>query len=540
MTAFSRPQLHRGRPRTVRTGPVAVGVLAALLSTLLVGPGTARAATRYGNDVSWPQCPVADGGFDLPMPRDTAEFAVVGLTFGLPFTENPCLASQVAWMRERALPTHGYTMAAFPTAEQLTTYGDDGPWSTATRAGRLANVGYAEGTFALASLASVGFEPPMVWVDVEPRSRQPWPTGTATRQAENRYVVTGLVRALADAGVAYGFYSYANGWTEITGGWRLPGIPVWATAGRRGKDAAAAMCAGPSFSGGPVQLAQWYDDVRDDDLTCPAYVHAPPVPWPPSDQGDLTGDWASDVVARGTSTGVLYIRPGTGRGTIGPRIQQPGSTWSAMNLIDTPGDLSGDGIPDVMTREGSTGYLWLYRRTAAQGWAARIRIGTGWGVMSRILGPGDLTGDGRPDVLGVQKSTGYLWLYPGTGSTTSPFSSRRKVGTGWGAMNLVVGPGDLTGDGRPDLLARQASTGRLWLYPGNGSGGWGTRVSIGTGWGVMDRLVGPGDFSGDNVPDLLARQKGRDYLWLYQGKAGGGFAPRVRVSASWQAYDLMA
>ncbi|HEU4491045.1 MAG TPA: polysaccharide deacetylase family protein [Jiangellales bacterium] len=48
-----------------------------------------------------------------------------------------------------------------------------------------------------------------------------------------------------------------------------------------------------------------------------------------------------------------------------------------------------------------------------------------------------------------------------------------------------------------DVLARDAS-GVLWLYRGNGSGGWlSPRLQVGTGWGGMTAVFGPGDFSGD-------------------------------------------
>ena len=35
------------------------------------------------------------------------------------------------------------------------------------------------------------------------------------------------MRGLRDSGYAYGFYSYTNGWQEIVGSGRLPGVPVW-------------------------------------------------------------------------------------------------------------------------------------------------------------------------------------------------------------------------------------------------------------------------------------------------------------------------
>jgi hypothetical protein len=227
-----------------------VGVMAAsarrLLTALIVGlalllsfiPAAhrAHAAPLNGHDISWPQCPTAVGGFGLPLPPASSQFVVIGLTKGLPFTENPCLASQVAWARTNGKPTQAYTMAAFPTPAQLSTSRTQGPWASGTRAGQLSNVGYAEARFAVASLTRAGFAPRVVWIDVEPRPAQPWPTATALQQRENRYLIEGLMRGLRDAGFSYGVYSFASGWASITGSWRLSGVPVWATAGcaRRG------------------------------------------------------------------------------------------------------------------------------------------------------------------------------------------------------------------------------------------------------------------------------------------------------------------
>src|SRR5690348_11719058 len=161
--------------------PRVLAFASALLAAAGAGLGAsspARAATTYGNDVSWPQCTVAQGGYGLPMPPTTAAFVVVGLTKGLPFTENPCLASEVTWASSHGVPAHAYTMAAYPTAAQLRSSSAAGPWSSSTVAGGLANVGYAEAKYAAASLTRAGFKPPVVWVDVEPRPAQPWPTGS--------------------------------------------------------------------------------------------------------------------------------------------------------------------------------------------------------------------------------------------------------------------------------------------------------------------------------------------------------------------------
>jgi hypothetical protein len=265
----------------------AMAACAALAAGCTPAPETStlpvQAAARSGNDISWPQCPTAAGGYDLPLPPDSAGFTVIGLTNGLPFTDNPCLAWQLTWASNANVPTHAYAMAAFPTAAQLRSHKAAGPWSPATRDGQLSNAGFAEATAAVATMAKSGFLPGVVWIDVEPHKPQPWPTSTPAQQRENRLVLGGLMRGLHDAGLAFGLYSFASGWASITGSWQLPGVPVWATAGQDSPAKARAKCTKPGFSGGHVYLAQWYDDARDHDVTCGPYSFAPlPIAEPPS------------------------------------------------------------------------------------------------------------------------------------------------------------------------------------------------------------------------------------------------------------------
>ena len=53
----------------------------------------------------------------------------------------------------------------------------------------------------------------------------------------------------------------------------------------------------------------------------------------------------------------------------------------------------------------------------------------------------------------------------------------------------MIGAGDVDGDGRPDLIARQRATGDLWLLPGASRLAVRTRRLIATGFGRYD-LIG--------------------------------------------------
>jgi predicted lipoprotein with Yx(FWY)xxD motif len=156
-----------------------------------------------------------------------------------------------------------------------------------------------------------------------------------------------------------------------------------------------------------------------------------------------------------------------------------GTGWNQYNVLTYPGDITGDGRPDLIARKTSTGEVFLYKGTSTGKLSARVRIATGWSGYKKIVGIGDFNGDGRGDLLAQDKSN-TLWRYDGNG--TGGFKSRVKLATNWGSSyNAVIGVGDLTGDGRPDLVSRDTG-GTVWRNSGDGKGSFGPRTKIATGW----------------------------------------------------------
>ncbi|MGC8472801.1 MAG: hypothetical protein ACP5PW_00120 [Candidatus Dormibacteria bacterium] len=109
------------------------------------------------------------------------------------------------------------------------------------------------------------------WLDVE--TANSWQSGTAGL-AMNVADLQGMVAALKGAGATtVGVYSTSYQWGQVTGGSQytagtsLAGLPDW-IPGAHNLSGAVANCQLSSFSGGPVELTQWFSRPYDSDYVC--------------------------------------------------------------------------------------------------------------------------------------------------------------------------------------------------------------------------------------------------------------------------------
>jgi stage II sporulation protein D len=251
---------------------------------------------------------------------------------------------------------------------------------------------------------------------------------------------------------------------------------------------------------------------------------------------DGHGQWGGRVLTAAIdgSNGSVAVTGATIRASFGLR-----SEWfiptNAHSAPSYPRDFSNDGKADVLAVVGSNGVLRRYAGDGAGGWKSTLAIGTGFRSFSKVFTAGAWTSDALSDVM-AQKPDGTLWLYPGT--VAGPLGAPRKVGSGWGIHNLVFPTGDFNGDGFSDLMARQPN-GLLALYPGNGAGGFaGPPRTIGSGWNTYTSVFSPGDFNGDGTSDVIARNSG-GLLYLYPGNGSGGWLPAVLIGHGWNNFSTI-
>jgi hypothetical protein len=264
----------------------------------------------------------------------------------------------------------------------------------------------------------------------------------------------------------------------------------------------------------------------------------PPPPPPPAVlrySHNFNADQAADVIAA-RSDGALLLYPGNGQGNFIGGATQIGAGWQGRDMIRHAQDFDRNGTRDVIARDPRTGDLWLYKGNGSGGFSGQTVNGAGWNVFTEIVAPGDFSGDGNPDLLAV-RSSGAMNIYPGNG--TGGFgTSYPQIGAGWQTRDQIISVGDWDGDGRNDVVAREKSNGNLWLYSGNGTGGFASQRVIGSGWGTFNAIFGPGDWNGDGANDIIARRTNGD-LYLYPGNGRGGFGSSYpKFNSGWSSLRI--
>ncbi|MFI9254667.1 FG-GAP repeat domain-containing protein [Streptomyces sp. NPDC053069] len=335
----------------------------------------------------------------------------------------------------------------------------------------------------------------------------------------------GTVHAAWSVSLGNGSYRFVAGF-RTRGGWAAPKT-LATTTGNRTVGGALAVA-------GTRPTALWYDSSA---LGGPLHaVSGTTRPLPRArDYGD---DRRADVLGLSGTTLTRYDGDAAGHLAAGSVHSGAVTTgWPAGTRFTGFGDLNGDRLNDVLAVL-PTGEARMYETPAGRLPAPASpykRTSSDWRGYDVLTTPGDLTGDGRADLLARSAATGDIYLYAGGGS--AGFAARVKIRSAWKGYTRVIGAGDLDGDGHGDVLALDGS-GELWRYNGTGTGRLADRVLVFRDWGKSYRQVlGAGDLNGDGRADLLSVDSD-GVTWLNPGTGHGGFGGRVRVGSGWTGRTL--
>jgi chitodextrinase len=254
----------------------------------------------------------------------------------------------------------------------------------------------------------------------------------------------------------------------------------------------------------------------------------PDASWKIVGVGDFSGDGRSDILWRNSSSGENYVWLMNGVAIVGQGyLRTVDLNWRVAGV----GDFSGDAKADILWRNTATGenYIQCLDGTSIA-WEGYIRsVPLGWS----IAGLGDFNGDGAADILWRNIATGENYLYPMNGIDILATEGyiRSVPGPNW----QVGAVADFNGDGRADILWRNVSTGENYLYPMNGRTVLGGEGYVRSVTDLSWQIAATADYDGDGKADLLWRNAstGANYLYPMDGttiKPTEGNLPTVALA----------
>jgi hypothetical protein len=254
--------------------------------------------------------------------------------------------------------------------------------------------------------------------------------------------------------------------------------------------------------------------------------------------GDVNGDGFADIVAgavfdnnNGFWSGSAYVFSGR-NGALLRRFDGDSSFDLLGSSVGSAGDVDGDGFDDIIagapdSEAGGAGAGLARVYSVRTGAALHTFLGDSASdaLGSAVAGVGDVDRDGFDDVAvsapfddAAGNDAGTVWVFSGfDGSVLRALRGEAANQLG----SSVAGPGDVDGDGFPDIWAgapHAGGTGNARLYSGrDGSLIYSVDGAPGSAFGIS--VGAAGDVDGDGFPDLIAGANHDDAGGLDSGRA---------------------
>ncbi|MGO9468955.1 MAG: FG-GAP-like repeat-containing protein, partial [Isosphaeraceae bacterium] len=248
--------------------------------------------------------------------------------------------------------------------------------------------------------------------------------------------------------------------------------------------------------------------------------------------GDLTGDGIPDIVTANRIDDTVSVFLGTGDGTfLPPRTYAIGARVWHVTLAD----LTNNGRLDILTSNKGANTISVLLNNGDGTFQPQIVIPAGTRVVEPTVA--DVNGDGIPDLIFSNYAADTIWVLLGNGNGTfqAPQIYTTDQGPGFaGPTGVTVA--DLTGDGLPDLIYADYVASNVSVRMNLGNGTFGPEVTYTTGAGAY--AVSVADLNGDGIPDLVCVNSVADDVSVLMGNGNGTFQPAKNYKVGLNPYSM--
>jgi MYXO-CTERM domain-containing protein len=252
--------------------------------------------------------------------------------------------------------------------------------------------------------------------------------------------------------------------------------------------------------------------------------------------GDVTGDSVPDVVAAGFNPALAYVFAGDGEGGLAvPKTVELAAADIASDVALA--DLNADGDLDLVAPIPLSNEVRVLFGDGVVGFGAPEVFPTGTGPAAVTVA--DLNGDGSLDIVTGNGGGGDASFLAGDGA--GAFAAPVSIDLGADAQPVSIAAADVNGDGDADVVTanRIASSitapGTVSIAAGDGAGEFAEPVQIQLAEGSADDppgLLAVGDVTADGRADIVVSLAIGNAVVILAGEEEGGFADAARVAVA--------
>ena len=261
---------------------------------------------------------------------------------------------------------------------------------------------------------------------------------------------------------------------------------------------------------------------------------------------DFNGDGRLDLALVNIYSKKLSALKNTGPIGIGSFFPKFDFLTGAQPVDVFTGDLNGDGKPDAVTANVSSGGISVFRNTGTSAtiwFGAIFHVNTGNGPLSNPISVsiGDLDGDNKADVVVANWVSLTISILRNT-STTSAITFAPKVDFYCGEHPNSVTIGDLDMDGKPDIAVANSLGNTVSVFRNicsNGIISFEPKMDFVT--GNYAAGVSIGDLDGDSKPDLAVANSYSGTVSVFKNNCTNGvisFTPKTDYATGAGPYKV--
>jgi hypothetical protein len=246
---------------------------------------------------------------------------------------------------------------------------------------------------------------------------------------------------------------------------------------------------------------------------------------------DLTGNGVQDIIVENAAANTVSVLMGNGDGTFKAAVNYATGTdpWS-MDI----GDVNGDGHVDIVTCNNTANSVSVLLGNGDGTFQTAIDYSTGDNTSPEAVRLGDVSGDGKLDIVTANASTSANNISVLMNNGNGTFASPVTFGTATHPTSIAFG--DLNGDGKLDIVTANYTSNNVSVLMGNGNGTFKSAVNYDCGVGPQTVVVA--DLNGDGKPDVATVNYGPSNASVLLNTGTGALAGHVDYTVGAGPYAL--